>query len=461
MKSKIPHSYVLLFYIILVVGLASYFIPSGNYERQIDPVTGINYVIPGSYRTVESTPVNIFNLFKAVPAGMMDASDIIVFVLIIGGSFGIIQATGTINTLIGAVARRFIGKEKAVIPVVMFMFAIAGSVFGTAEEALPLYPIIITLAIALGFDTITGVAMVLIGTGSGFAAGFLNPFTTGIAQGIGELPLFSGMGFRLLAFVILVGVSIIYVMVYANKVSKNKVEKYVVTDEESVVPQYDIRNLPSLSKKHIQVSIVLLISFIFLIYGIMYLKFRILEICTTFFIMGIISGIVGGLKSGRIASEFIKGASSLIYGALIIGIARGIMIVMIYGNIMDTIIFHLSKTIEGFPAILSALSMFIIQSIINLFITSGSGQAAVTMPIMIALADMADITRQTAVLAFQFGDGFSNVISPTSGYFMAALAIGGVPWKKWVRWMLPLFIIWCILGSAILAFAVAIEYGPF
>jgi len=459
MKTKIPHSYVLLFYIIVAAAIASYFIPAGNFERQIDAATGINYVVPGSYHRVEGSAVSLFELFKAIPAGMMEASDIIIFVLITGGSFGIIQATGTINTLIGTVVRKYLGKEKKVIPIVMIMFSLAGAIFGTAEEALPLYPIFITLALALGFDSITGVAMVLLGTGSGFAAGFLNPFTTGIAQGISELPLFSGMSLRIIAYVVILTSSIVYVYWYAGKGNKDAEKEETIPTE--MVMDFDINRLPSLSGKHIRVTIVLFAFLMFLIYGIISREFYILEISTTFLITGIASGIVGKLKPGRIASEFIKGASNLIYSALIIGLARAVMVIMIYGSIMDTVIYQLSKAIVGFTPVLSTIAMFMVQSIINLFITSGSGQAAVTMPIMTALADMSGVTRQTAVLAFQFGDGFSNVISPTSGYFMAALAIGGIQWKKWARWMFPLFMIWCILGCILLAIAIIIDYGPY
>lgn len=198
-----------------------------------------------------------------------------------------------------------------------------------------------------------------------------------------------------------------------------------------------------------------------LVYGVFKKDFYVIEISTIFLIMGILCGIAGNLSSGRIALEFIKGSSNLVYGALIIGLAKGIMVVMEYGNIMDTFIFVLSKGIEGLPPMFSAVAMFVAQSVINLFISSGSGQAAVSMPIMTALADLSGVTRQTSVLAFQFGDGFSNVISPTSGYFMAALAIGRIQWKKWAKWMFPLFAIWCILGGVLLIIATIIEYGPY
>lgn len=459
MKVRIPNSYILLFGIIVLLGLLSYIIPAGSYERQLDPSKGFEYVVADSYVELERTPVTLFELFKAIPAGLMDASDIILFVLIAGGSFGIIQATGTVHFGIASVVKRFMGKEKKVIILVMIILSLAGAIFGTAEEALILYPMLISLSVALGFDRMTGVAMGLLGTGSGFVAGFLNPFTTGVAQQVVELPLFSGIGFRMIAYLIFVTTSIIFVL---NHAKKTQLSSNGVCDlEEEIVPVYNFESLPALKSKHKRVLFVLAILFFYLVYGILKKQFYILEIATTFFMMGIFSGLVGGIKPGRLVSEFVKGASSMVYGALIIGVAKGVMVVMTYGNIMDTIIFQLSKVVVGLTPIFGAIAMFFIQSIFNIFITSGSGQAAVTMPIMKALADLSDLSRQTAVLAFQFGDGFSNVFSPTSGYFMAALTIGGIEWKKWIKWAWPLFLAWYLEGIVLLIIAVVTRYGPF
>lgn len=453
MKVRLLDSYVLIFIIIILIGISSFFIPSGIFERQIDVNTGISYVVPESYKIIEKTYINIFDFIKAIPEGMMQASNVIIFVLLTGGSFGVINATGTINTVVNNIVQRYGKKENIIIPMVMIIFSLAGAIFGTAEEALPLYPIFITLALALGFDKLTGVALVLLGTGSGFVAGFLNPFTVGIAQEISGLPLFSGMGLRIIAYLVFVSTTIIYVYIYARKikrVSNKHLDEYNTDNQVNMNLDY----LPKLQKKNIRVIMVLLVSFTFLLIGVIKWKFYILEISTTFLIMGIMSGIVGELKSGRIVSEFIKGASSLVYGALIIGLAKSVMVIMQYANIMDTVIYQLSLIIKGFSPYISAIAMFFVQSIINLFITSGSGQAAVTMPIMKNIADISHISRQTAVLAFQFGDGFSNVVSPTSGYFMAALALGGIKWKEWVKWIYPLFIIWILQGCILLMISV-------
>jgi len=458
MSKRIPNTYVLLFLIIILIGIMSYIIPSGSFDRYIDSETGISYVVPNSYEQMPKSYLSVFKIFESIPEGMMQAGNIIIFVLIAGGSFGIIQSTGTINRIIENIVVRYGGKEKKIIPLVMIIFSLAGAVFGTAEEALPFYPLFISLSLALGFDRLTGVAMVLLGTGSGFVAGFLNPFTTGIAQNISQLPLFSGMYLRIIAYIVFVSTSIIFVYRYANKVKAGKIasdENYEFEEE------FNFDNLSSLKSSHVRVTIVILLSFIFLLFGVIKYDFYITEISTTFLMMGIISGLVGGFNSGRIVSEFIKGASNQVYGALIIGLAKSVMVVMEYGQIMDTVIYALSKVISGVGPIMGSIGMFISQTLINLFVTSGSGQAAVTMPIMKTLADFSGVSRQTAVLAFQFGDGFTNVLSPTSGYFMAALAIGGISWRKWAKWMMPLFIIWCIEGCILLVISSIIGYGPF
>jgi uncharacterized ion transporter superfamily protein YfcC len=296
-----------------------------------------------------------------------------------------------------------------------------------------------------------------VGTGAGFAAGFLNPFTTGIAQGVAELPLFSGVAFRLICYVLLVGSSILYVYYYNHKISTNRAEKFI-----SPLPfDFNIDDVPELGGKHKRVFVAVVVFLLFLVYAVLRLNYHILELSTIFLITGIVCGLLAGFKPGKIATEFLNGASNLLAGALIIGLSRAILMVMVYGNIMDTVIYSLATAIQGFPPVLSANLMFLAQSVINIFITSGSGQATVTMPIMADVADIAGFSRQTAVLALQFGDGFSNVISPTSGYFMAALAIGGVKWEKWVKFMWPLFLIWCAIAVVMMVFAVATGYGPF
>lgn len=460
-KIKIPHTYALLFFIIILATAMTYIVPAGAFDRAEDPDTGRIFVVADSFHEVEKSPVTPFGLFKAIPKGMEKSGYIIFFVLMIGGSFGILQKTGAIDAGIAGVVRKMEGKERLVIPVTMFIFSLAGAMLGSAEEMLPFYPIVISLALALGFDTITGTAMVLLGAGAGFAGAFLNPFTIGIAQGIAGLPLFSGIGFRLLAYVIILGITITYVMRYAGKIQKNPESSLTYKEDKAYHKEFTIDDMPEFTTKHKMVLVVLVIGLAILAFGVVKLGFYVTELTAMFLIIGVLAGILGGLSINNIAEAFVDGAKDLVYGALVIGLATSIMVVMEEGNIMDTIIYSMANIVKGLPPALSGIGMFVVQSLMNLFVPSGSGQAAVSMPIMAPMADVVGITRQTSVLAFQFGDGFSNVISPTSGYFMAALAIGGIKWDKWAKWMLPLFVVWTVIGATLVAVSVIMGYGPF
>lgn len=460
-KIKIPHTYVLLMALIAIVAILTYVVPAGEYERAEDPETGRIFVVPDSFHNVERSPVNFFDMFKAIPTAMTEVGYIIFFVLLIGGAFGVINGTGAIEGGISNIVQRSRGGGKFVIPVVMIVFSLAGAVLGSAEEMLPFYPIIISLCLALGFDSIVGTSLVLLGAGAGFAGAFLNPFTVGIAQGISGLPYPSGMWFRFIAYGLILISSIIFVYRYASKIQKNPELSVMYEDDKDHKHRIDMNTLPEFTSRHRLVLVAFVIGLVILGFGVIQLKWYITELSAIFVIIGIVCGIIGGLGPSKIAEAFVDGAKEMVYGALIIGIASTIMVVMREGRIMDTIIFTLANLVSSLPSYLSAVGMFIVQSLINLFVPSGSGQAAASMPIMAPLSDAIGLTRQTAVLAFQFGDGFTNVISPTSGYFMAALAIGGIKWEKWAKWFLPLFLIWNLIGIILVSVAAMIGYGPF
>lgn len=455
MKFKIPETYVLLFLIVLVASIATYFVPAGEYDRTYDETLNITSVVEGSYHSVEQTPVGLHDFLNATAKGMMNASELIIFVLVIGGCFGIITATGAVNGFVQSVMSSYEGKEKYIIFKVMLAFAVGGAIFGMSEETLPFYPIFIMMALAMKFDKITGVSMVFIGALSGFAAGVINPFTTGVAQNIAGLPIFSGVSLRMLTFILFFTTGYFYVYHHAMKVRKIGV---VETYDYYISGESHGRGI---TKYHIRVAIVLVLSIAYLAIGIYHLNYGLTEMTTVFIVMAVMAGLVGHLKLGRIISEFTTGAGNIVYGALIIGIARAILVVLEQGQILDTIIYGLSNMIGSVSPQISAVGMFFIQSIINVFISSGTGQAAVTMPIMIGIADLEGITRQTAVLAYQFGDGLINAVTPTSGVLMATLAISDIKFNKWIKWMLPLLILWMIEGCAIIVLSCIINYGPF
>ncbi|MCH4886476.1 YfcC family protein [Acidaminobacter sp. JC074] len=455
MKFKIPEAYSLIIIIVIVASIATYFVPAGLYDREYNEELDITSVVEGSYHSVEATPLSLPDILNSIAKGLMSASDLIIFVLVVGGSFGVITATGTVNGLVQGFLTDYEGKEKSIIFKVMFGFALGGAIFGMAEETLPFFPVFVMMALAMKYDKITGMAMVYIGVTSGFAAGVINPFTTGVAQNIAGLPLFSGISLRLLAFFIFFITGYIYVYRHGKKVrAKGIVEEY-----DYFAP--DLNDHNGLTRTHKLVALVIVVSIGFMAFGIFKYNFGLTEMLTIFFLMGIVSGLVGKLKINRIISEFTAGAGNIVYGAMIIGFARAILVVLESGQILDTIIYGLSGLIDSVIPSVSAVGMMLIQSIINVFISSGTGQAAVTMPVMVNIADLQSITRQTAVLAYQFGDGLINTITPTSGLLMATLAICDVKWKDWLSWVMPLLIIWMIEGCAIVAFSCIINYGPF
>ena len=316
------------------------------------------------------------------------------------------------------------------------------------EEAIPFITILLPLMLALGFDSILSVGISYLGCIVGFATAMLNPFTVGIAQSIAEIPLFSGVVYRTITWVITTTVAVIFLMVYAKKIKKNpELSPVYKLDEEKREKLKENKNEEikfTFAHKIIIASIGVCLAVI--IWGVLKLGFWIPEIAAVFLITGIFAGIVGGLKADEMAEAFIDGAKDMIGAAMVIGFARAIVIIAENSQIIDTILFGLSSFIGKLPSLLAACVMLPVQMFINFFVISGSGQAALTMPILAPLGDLLDISRQTTVLIFQLGDGFSNAIFPTSGVLMACLGMAGVPYSKWFKWIMPLQIILFALG---------------
>lgn len=460
---KLPHTYVLIFTIVLIAALLTYIVPAGQYDRVEDPKTNRTIVDPNSYKTVERNPVNLFKVLTAVPRGMIDAAQITFFIFIIAGAFQIITSTGAIEAGIYKVASLLKGNEQLLIPIFMFLFSLTGAFLGFAEENIVFIPVAISLARALGYDAIVGMSLVTLGGAVGFNAGIMNPFTVGVAQGIAELPTFSGIGLRIIIWIVMLIVSIAYVMRYAKKI-KDKPELSIIADvelEERKNNSYEITEDKKLLPQHIIIFLIMAAGLGLIIFGVYEYGWYINEIAAVFLGMGIISGFIGKIGPNRMAQEFINGARGIVFGALVVGIARTILVVLQDGLILDSIIHSLASLISGLPKALAAVGMFIIQSLINFIIPSGSGQAATTMPIMVPLADILGLTRQTAVLAFHFGDGFSNTFTPTASTLMASLSIAKISWDKWIKYYGKLFLIWSLLGAIFMVTAVMINYGPF
>lgn len=462
-KLKALNPIVLLCIILCVAAIATYIVPAGTFQRVLNKATQREVVDPTTFKYVAQNPVKIFDLFMSVTQGMQRAAYIIFFLFIIGGAFAVIEKTGALSAVLSNVVKKMKGKELMLIPVCMIIFGCGSAFAGNFEEWLAFVPLMIAVCVAIGFDSMTAVAMIFCAACSGYGGAMTNPFTVGVAQGIAGLPMFSGILFRACVFVALLTVSIIYIMRYAYKIKKNPALSVVreIDDKYNQETGVNTDELPVLTIRHKLVLLTFVITIGVLVYGVLKLGFYIDELATLFLIAGIISGIVGGLNASEIADGFLKGCENMLFACVVIGLCNSSVIVMQNANIMDTVIYGLSKLLKGLPPMLSACGMFIVQDIFNVLVPSGSGQAAITMPIMAPLADLLELTRQTAVLAFQMGDSFTNILAPTSGEIIAAIAIAKIPYGKWVKWFFPLFAMWWVVAFIALIIAVGIGYGPF
>jgi uncharacterized ion transporter superfamily protein YfcC len=459
---KVPNTLVLAFSFMLLMGLLTWLIPAGEFDRV--EKNGRKVVVPHSFHEVASQPQGVGAILRAPLKGFMDAAEIIGLILIVGGAFGIVNATGAIEAGIRAATRRIERStllRAATIPLLVTLFSLGGASFGMSEESLAFALIFIPFARALGYDSIVGIAIPLVGTGVGFGAAFTNPFTVGIAQGIAELPPFSGIEYRLVAWAVLTAAAVIFIKRYAVKIKKHP-EKSPVYQLDHIRDSVQTVNVAaaSLSKAQMLVIVIFLFAIAALVVGAVAWEWSMTETSALFLAMGILAGRFGRLKANQTAEAFIAGAKDLMLAALIVGFSRGILVIARDGKIIDTILASLCGFTASAHPVVSAYLMLAAQTCINFFVPSGSGQAALTMPIMAPLSDLLGITRQTAVLIFQFGNSFSDLVIPTSGVTMGVLGIAKIPFEKWVRWALPLVALFYAAGLILIAIPVLFGWGP-
>lgn len=452
-SQKFPHTYAILLAVVLIGAALSYIIPAGEFDRVEEE--GQTVVVSGTYEQVEQNPVSIFEVFMSIPTGLIEVADIVFYIFLIGGAFGVIRATGAIEAMIQKVMASTKGNGKMMIPVIMFAFSILGFTTGMSEEAIIFVPIGIVLAVALGYDAMVGTAMVTLGAASGFIGGMFNPFTVGIAHSLAELPVFSGWSFRLIVYILVLGAAILYVMHYAKKVRQDPGYSFIYEENERGQINFteDVMNFEALKKRHIFILLIFSLGVGINIYGIFVHGWFITEMAANFFVVGVVAGLVGGMKINDIFDSFIDGMKLVVFGAIIVGFARAILVVLESGIIIDTIIYSMSSMLDTIPNAFTAIGMLIIQVVINFFVPSGSGQAVTTMPIMIPIADLQDMTRQVAVLAYQYGDAITNTIIPTSASLMGVLAVAGIPYLKWVKFVWKITLLWLIIAAAALVVA--------
>ncbi|HBG3250676.1 TPA: YfcC family protein [Clostridioides difficile] len=448
-KFTMPQTLTIIFLLIVLMAILTWIVPSGNFER-VD-IDGRSVVVAGTYEKAPSNPQGITDVFTTPINGFIDAAEVVGFVLIVGGAFGIVNKTGAIEAVIAHTVNKMKKFQFLIIPISMILFGLGGTTFGMSEETLPFYMIFIPLMTSMGYDSLTAVATVFIGATAGFGAATTNPFSVGIAQALSQIVPGSGIEFRVVMFIIYMAISIGFVMMYANKVKKDPKKSLVhdISLNQELMVNSDT-NIKEFTKREAMVIAIFTIGMAIMIYGVLRLEWYITEIAMIFTAIGIISGIASGLKQDEIVNSFISGAGDLITAGLCIAFARGIVIIAENGFIIDTILNSAANLLNGLPKTIFINLTFLIEGLIAFLIPSASGLASLTIPVLAPLGDLVDVSRQMIVTAYQFGIGVTNLITPTSGVLMGALAVANIPWSKWVRFVIPLMVVLTILVMAFL-----------
>ncbi|MCD8053510.1 MAG: TIGR00366 family protein [Lachnospiraceae bacterium] len=457
-KITMPHIYVLLFGIIVICTLLTWVLPAGEFDRVVNDA-GTTVAVAGTYHTVESSPVGLFEMFQQIYNGMCDASSVIFFVFISFASINIIIKSGAFNGLVAFLLKIFKGRMRvAIIPIFMLIIGMGSSTIGLFEEWFPFVPVFAGIAMAMGFDAIVGLAIVALGAGMGYSGAFVNPFTVGVAQSIAEVSTMSGIGFRLFCHFCMLVVGSILTMRYALKVQADPTKSLTYGDKNHIsMSEESVQNAPFGVREKLVLGI-LLAGVVAVVYGAKVYGWYFEELSAVFVIMGLLSAIVMGWGPNKIGEMYSGGFTEIAMACMMIGLARGILMVLQAGNIIDTVAYYLSLPLSYLPSWLCGVAMLIMQTFLNFVIPSGSGQAATSMPIMAPLADLLGVSRDMAVLAYQFGDGLSNIVWPTA--FPAVLAgLAGVKVGKWWKFIIPVFIALLLVQAVLMVVAYMIGFG--
>lgn len=455
MKFKMPHTLTLLFFLMVVALVATWIIPQGSFDTEL--VNGREVVLPGTFEVDEEAEfLSPITLFTAIPRAFAAAQDIIFFLFIIGGVLAVIRRTGAIDALLGRMLERFGGRPGALIFITIFVFALASSAMGASAEYIPFVLILAALCRTLKMDTITAVGIIIVGYGVGYGAAAFNQYTVVVAQGVAGLDTYSGWQVRMGILIPFVMIGAHHVYSYSKKVQLNPSKSLMlgIDPPEAGAPPKDY---PALSGVHVAVLISFILALGVAVWGIATQGWYLIELGTAFLILGVVTALIGRIGPSLMAKEFVIGARDLTETALLVGVARGIALIMEDGQILHTIVNALSIPLGTVGPELAAVGMMIMQTILNLFVPSGSGQAFVTMPLMAPLSDILGISRQIAVQAFLFGDGFANMIVPTNAVLMGILGMAGVPYDKWFRFCFPLLL--KIIALAALCMVAMVVFG--
>lgn len=461
---KAPNAIVVIMLMIVLAGILTYVIPAGQYADMVDPATGRTVTDPSSFQYVEQNGVSFFGIFESIPNGMIASISVGAIVLVYGAAFGIINSTQVFEVALNASMDKLRKYSLLIIPVMSFITSLLGAFLGISESCMAFIPLFILVAKTMGYDAIVGFSMCMLGNILGFTAGPMNYWTAGIAQGIAELPLYSGLGMRLFIYAALMILGVGYTMVYAKRIRRDPTRSVMYNIQESegltAAAAESTKTLPPFDTRKKLVLAVTIIGFLGLIYGLTVLGWWDgSQIGGYLLVVAIVVALIDGKSLNEIADGFVQGAHNVLLGALMVGMARGILIILEGGMVVDTILYAASGLLGKMPKVLAAIFIYVFQFFFNFLVPSGSGQAAVTMPLIAPLADMVGITRQTAVIAFQLGDGFTNMLWPTAA--MSYLAIANIPYNKWLKFFMPLVGMVVVFCCVIVSVCAVINLGPF
>ena len=534
---KIPHTFTIVFFLILFAALLTWIIPGGEFVRETvtvtnaDGTTSSREVVKGdSFRFVDRSP-QTWQVFSSLFSGFCDKADIIIFILMVGGAFWILNNSHAIDIGVMAFLRRVqrlnrhkffkrLGVENIIITLIMILFSLFGAVFGMSEETIAFVVIFVPLAISMGYDSIVGVCMCYMAAHVGFAGAMLNPFTIGIAQGIAALPIFSGLEYRFFCWILLTVIGIAFVLLYANRVKKHpekspvyKLDNYWRERAQQQTPESVSYHTPKVAwivyfliavvlvwcafrfpttviaighgssavclmpvfaalfvltgffalrkSVHFFILDILVFTILYLVTGVLGYEWYVMEISALFLAMGLLSGIADNQKADDLAKLFLAGCKDILSAALVVGLASGIIFILRDGKVIDTILYGLTRSLARVGEVTSMGAMYAFQTLLNIIMPSGSAKAALTMPIMTQFADLTGISRQAVVLAFQFGDGFTNMLTPTSGVLIGCLGIAKIPYATWLKWVWKFIVFLIIVGFLLILPTLFVQFPGF
>jgi len=442
-RLQLPHPLALLTACIIAAAILTWIVPAGQYDRRDDPASGRKVVVASSYHRVDSHPLGPFDTLLAVPHGMIDAASVIFFVFLVGGAFTVVEETGALRQAVGSLVLAVGDRGALVIPIVSIAFAAAGALENMAEEIIALVPVLMLVTRRLGFDAITGVAISIGASAIGAAFSPINPFQVQIAQKVAGLPLLSGWAFRMVILALALGIWIGWTWRRALRTRR--------------APETGEAAAASLGPRMVAVLVIVVAAFAVFIYGVIRLGWDFDQMAALFFAMGLAAGFAGGLGAGGTAQAFVNGFGSMAYAAMLIGFARAIFIALDQGRIVDTIVNGLVTPLQHLPVAACAVAMMGVQAVLHFPVPSVSGQAVLTMPLLVPVSDLIGLSRQVTVLAFQYGAGLTELVTPTNGAIVAVAAASGVKFGDWLSFAVPIYLLLLVFSALAIVAAILVH----